>query len=100
ETFAVQLTRLSGELTNDTDEATGMITNDDTPPTVSVSNAVGAEGTNLTFTVTLSTVSGQQVLVPFSTAPGSANGATDFNPTSGTLTFLPGQTQQTISVAA
>lgn len=100
EIFAIQLTRLSGDLENNAAEAQGTILNDDAPPTVSVAAASGVEGSMLAFVVTLSTASGQNVLVPFSTVQGSATSGTDFTPTSGTLTFLPGQVQQTISVAA
>jgi CSLREA domain-containing protein len=54
------------------------------------------------FTVTLTAGSSVQVKVDFATANGSANGSatasSDYQSTSGTLTFNPGQTTQPLSV--
>jgi hypothetical protein len=52
----------------------------------------------LVFTVTLSNPSWQTINVDFATADGSAVAGTDYDAASGTLTFLPGQTTQTITV--
>src|SRR5206468_3160364 len=50
-------------------------------------------------TVSLSQPSPQTVTVAFTTVDGSATTAdNDYTPTSGTLTFAPGQTSQTITV--
>ncbi len=82
----------------------GTIIDDDGPVSVSIADATGSEGQNLSFVVTLSGPSGQTVTVPFSTAAAlSGNLATagvDYNVTSGTLTFAPGVTQQTVNVLA
>src|SRR5262249_1509531 len=61
------------------------------PPGVAVS-------TFATFTVTLSAPSTQAVSVTYATADGTAHQGTDYVATSGTLTFAPGQTVQTITV--
>jgi hypothetical protein len=54
---------------------------------------------NATFTVTLSAASGQPVTVQYSTANGTATTGSDFLTASGTLTFAPGETSKTITVA-
>jgi aryl-phospho-beta-D-glucosidase BglC (GH1 family) len=58
----------------------------------------GATTTVATFTVTLSAASNQPVTVTYSTADGTAQQGKDYVAASGTLTFAPGQTQQTIGV--
>src|SRR5439155_6862973 len=50
------------------------------------------------FTVILSTASGQTVTVNYSTADGTAAAGADYVAASGTLTFPPGSTTQTIVV--
>lgn len=76
-----------------------------TPPGISIKDASAAEpssgSTPAAFAVTLSHAFSQTITVNFSTAAGGANPATagtDYTTTSGTLTFSPGQTVQTISV--
>lgn len=76
----------------------------DTTPGVSIADATVVEGDSGTsyvdVVVTLSAVAPQDVSVAYATANGSARttGA-DYVATSGTLTFLPGETQKTIRVA-
>jgi hypothetical protein len=50
------------------------------------------------FTVTLSEPSSQVVTVDFATGNGTAAAGSDYQATSGTLTFAPGQTSQLVSV--
>jgi hypothetical protein len=78
-----------------------------TPPNVAVKDASVAEPASgsapAAFAVTLSHSFTHTVTVNYATAPdtGGANPATagsDYTPTSGTLTFNPGQTVQTVSV--
>ena len=83
--------------------ATGTITNDDTPPTISITSVSQPEGnsgtTPFVFTVSLSAASGETTTVGYSTANGTATTAdNDYVATSGTLTFAPDQTTQTITV--
>jgi hypothetical protein len=82
----------------------GTIVDDDGPVGVSIADAIGNEGDDISFLVTLSATSGQTVVVSFNTAAAlSGNLATagvDYEATSGTLTFLPGVTQQTVTVEA
>lgn len=78
------------------------ITDDDPSPTLSIADVTVTEGNsgsaNAVFTVTLSAASGQTVTVQYATADGTATAGTDYTATSGTLTFLPGETSKTISV--
>jgi cephalosporin-C deacetylase-like acetyl esterase len=74
-------------------------------PTISINDVSALEGNSgtseLTFTVTLSRTSLQQVQVNYATAensPVSAMEGTDYQAASGTLTFPPNSTSQTFSV--
>lgn len=74
------------------------------PATVSITDANVAEGNagtaNLVFTVTLSRAVSNSVSVQFQSADGTASVAGgDFHAVSGTLSFGPGETSKTISVA-
>lgn len=80
----------------------GTILNDDFPA-MSINNVHVAEGNSGTtpamFTVTLAQPSNELVTVNYATADGTATVAdNDYQATSGTLSFLPGQTSQTITV--
>ena len=70
---------------------------------LSVGDASATEGnagnTFLTFNVSLSFRSGETVTVDFATADGTAIAGTDYVATSGTLTFSPGVTSQTVTVS-
>jgi hypothetical protein len=78
---------------------TGTITDDDATPTLSVNDvSVNEAAGTATFTVTLSAASGQTVTVNYGTANSSATAGSDYTATSGTLTFAPGVTTQTITV--
>ena len=81
---------------------TGTISNDDTAPVLSVNNASVTEGnvgtTTATFTVSLSAASGLTTTVNYATADGTATAGIDYVAASGTLTFAPGQTTQSIAV--
>jgi hypothetical protein len=72
-------------------------------PTLSVADAVATEGdtgTNpMTFTVTLSGTDARPVTIGFATADGSARAPGDYQATSGTLTFNPGEVSKTVTVA-
>ncbi|HTM52406.1 MAG TPA: Calx-beta domain-containing protein, partial [Pirellulales bacterium] len=103
ETFQLVLSDAVGA-TASTSPGIATIVDDDGPVVVNIAGATGDEGQNLQFTVTLASVSGQTVIVPFNTASSlSGNIATagsDYDATSGAVTFAPGVTQQVISVHA
>ncbi|UAY74695.1 putative Ig domain-containing protein [Pseudoxanthomonas sp. X-1] len=101
ETFFVNATNVSGATVAD-GQGRGTIVNDDAVPTLSIGDAGVTEGnsgvTTATFTVGLSAASGQTVTVNYATADGTANAGSDYVARSGTLTFAPGTTAQTVSV--
>jgi hypothetical protein len=71
------------------------------PPVISIGDASVAEGKNagtFSFTVSLSRASTQAVTVAYSTANGTALAGSDYQAAAGTLTFLPGETQKSLSV--
>lgn len=82
--------------------ATGTIDNDDPLPSLSINDVTVVEGNagtvSAVFTVTLSAASGQTVSVNYASADGTAVAPGDYIATSGTLTFTPGQTTQTLTV--
>jgi hypothetical protein len=79
------------------------IEDDDQPPLITINDAVVVEGDsgtkNMQFTVSLSAVSGKTVSVGYATLGGTATSGKDFRPVSGTLTFSPGVTSRTFTVA-
>ena len=106
EAFSVVLSGASTNAGITTASASGTIANDDAqppPPTLSVSSVSALEGAGaLVFTVTLSAASSSTVSVRFATANGTATSAgktADYSSTSGTLTFNPGETSKTVTVA-
>ena len=70
------------------------------PPAISVSDAAAqeAEGAVLVFSVTLSHASSRTVTVDYATSDGTARAGSDYTASSGSLTFNPGDTSQTVSV--
>ncbi|MFM9035071.1 MAG: glycosyl hydrolase family 18 protein, partial [Mycobacterium sp.] len=104
ETFTLTLTNPSGAVVASA-VATGTITDDDvvaTLPTVSIANASVTEGNSgtatMAFTVSLSKAAAGAVTVGYATANGTAGAGQDYTATSGTLTFAPGVTTQTVNV--
>ncbi len=101
ETFVVNLTNPTNATISD-NQGIGTITDNDPIPTLAFANVTVIEGdagaANATFTVTLSAASGKTVTVDYATADGTATSPADYTPTSGTLTFTPGQTSKTIDV--
>jgi hypothetical protein len=87
-------------------QGTGTILDDDDSPTLSIADVTLDEGTSDTvlttpfeFTVTLSEASDRTVTVDFFTEDDSAVSTSDYESQSGTLTFLPGETEKMITVA-
>ncbi len=83
--------------------AIGTIVGDDPFPQISISDAGGFEQGNggvgtMTFNVTLSNASANPIFVDFATADFTANVDVDYRFRSGTLTFAPGETLQTITI--
>jgi len=101
ETFFVNLTAVGTAAISD-GQATGTITDDDNPPTISVADATVVEGnsgqSNLAFVITLSAPSSLPVTVTYTTTAGTATAGTDFESISSTVTIQPGQTSATVNV--
>ena len=101
ETFSVTLSAPNNATI---DDGTGIVTisDDDAPPTITITDASVTEGnsgtTPATFTVTLSHASGNSVTVQYATANGTATAGADYTPGSGTLTFNPGVMSLPIAV--
>lgn len=77
----------------------GTIQDDDAPPTLSVGDvAVVESGGSATFTISLSAASGRTVTVSHATSNGTATAPADYTSTSGSTSFAPGVTAQTVSV--
>jgi len=74
------------------------ITDDDATPSLSVAPSQAVEGSAMTFTVSLSAASAKPVSVGYATSRGTTV-ATDFTAANGTLSFAPGTTTKTVTVA-
>ena len=78
--------------------SSGTITDDDAPPTVSISDATESFGT-VTHTLTLSQASGKTITVQVDSANGSKTAGTHYTAiVAQTVTFNPGETEQTVQV--
>ena len=102
ETFTVTLSNPSSNAKISRVIAAGTIEDDDGVPSLSVADAAAREGRNVEFTVSLSAQSVREVTVDWATSVETGDAAvsgTDFRAGSGTLTFDPGETEQTVSVS-
>jgi chitinase len=83
-------------------QATATIVSSVQLPSLTVGDITVTNGASATtsgvFTVNLSAASGSPVTVNYTTADSSATAGSDYTATSGTLTFAPGQTSQTLTV--
>jgi hypothetical protein len=72
------------------------------PPSLRINDVTVSEGNTGDvagdFTVTLSAASTEAITIAYATSNGTATSGSDFNSTSGTLTFAPGETSETITV--
>ena len=98
ETVLVNLSSPTNGATITAAQGSGTINDNDVA--FAISNATGAmEGGTLTFTVTKAGTTSSSYSVNYATANGTATSGSDYTATSGTLTFLPGDTTKTITVA-
>ena len=103
ETFTVTLSNPSDAMLATDPTATGTIDDDDDPATLGFEDdAEASEGDDVTFTLTLSPVSDREVTVNWATSVetgDTATAGTDFTAVPATtLTFMPGDTTQTVTV--
>ncbi|UPY36285.1 Calx-beta domain-containing protein [Sediminicoccus sp. KRV36] len=105
EAFSVQLSAPIGARILD-GRATGMIADNDhdpspaTPPSIAIADYTTAEGdaglTHMRIVLTLSKASTETVTVRYASEDVTAKGGVDYEVLSGTVTFAPGETSQTI----
>ena len=102
ETFAVNLATPVGATLQD-GQGVGTIIDDDAAPTLAIGDATIGEGNSgsasVAFVVTLSAVSGKSITVSYATSNGTALSGSDYTTSSGSLTFAPGATAQSVLVA-
>jgi subtilisin-like proprotein convertase family protein len=103
QTLTLTLSNPSGAFAKISDaQGTGTITNDDAAPAISIGNVTVTEGdagtVTASFPVTLSIVSGFQADVDYATVAGTATAGSDYQSSSGTLAFAPGQTTKQVDV--
>jgi RHS repeat-associated protein len=100
--FGVNLSNPSNALIAD-DRGEVTIFDDDASPFITINDTSVTEGdagtVNAIFTVTLASPSSRVITVDFTTVDGTAVAGIDYQTLSGTLTFNPGETTQTIEVA-
>lgn len=97
ETFSVHLSGAQGAKIAD---GTGVVTIVDDEPRLSIYGAWAYQWDGvMTFTVTLAAASDQAVTVNYATRDGTAVAGEDYQAAAGTLTFAPGETTKTITVA-
>lgn len=100
--YAIYTANADGSSTTATQITSTGVANPDWQPIVpklAVNDVrVKEKTTTARFTVTLSGASEQSVTVDYATANGTAKAPADYTTTTGTLTFEPGQTTQTIPV--
>ena len=101
ETFTVDLSAPAGATVGDT-QGLGTITDDDGQPSILITDVLQAEGnggtTPFAFTVTLSHPNATPVTVNYTTNPGTATEGTDYADATGTVTFVPGDVSEIITV--
>jgi hypothetical protein len=102
ETFFVNLSNPQNATILD-GQGVGTILNDDPQPRISISDLAEFEGnagtTDFVLATSLSNPSYQTITVDFATADGSAIvGDNDYVATSGTITFAPGDTSESVTV--
>lgn len=101
ETFFINLSNVVNAPLLDA-QGLGVIIDDDLTPTITVTDAFVQEGDsgtkNAVFTLTLSAATGIPVSINYATQEGTAKEGSDYVGVSGTVTFAPFQTIQTIVV--
>lgn len=103
ETVIITLSNPTGGVTiGSPNSAVLTILDDDSPPTISISDVTLPEGNGpnqLLFNITLSTPTGQPVTVRYSTANGTALAGSDYTSViAGLVTFNPGETLKQIAI--
>lgn len=100
ETFTVTLSAPFGGVLGSITAHTHTIIDNDFPPVVAFpsSSSGGLESSSAQISVALSAASGRTITVQYQTGNGTASAPGDYTAVSGTLTFVPGDTLETITV--
>jgi hypothetical protein len=99
ETFVVNLSNVTNGTIGDA-QAVGTIYDNEGPPTIVATDVAADEDAGtLSFGVLLTNTSTSTITVSYATSGGTAVAGTDFTSASGGLTFTPGQSSKTISLA-
>jgi CSLREA domain-containing protein len=98
ETFQVNLSSPVNATIAD-GQGIGTVIDDDAAPSVSIGDVTAAESETAVFTVTLSNASGATVTVDYATANGTAAAGQDYFAAAGQLTFAPGDTTKSVTIA-
>jgi hypothetical protein len=102
ETFDIGLSDATGaELGSPSSAVISILDNDSPPPTPTIHMNVGppvTEGDTATVTVTVDPPSNDWVYVNYATSDDTATAGNDYDSTSGSLQFYPGQTSQTFTI--
>jgi hypothetical protein len=96
ENFTMNLSSPTGGAAIGTGAATGTINDNDSAPTLSISDAEGTEGGTLTFIVTKT--GSASATVNYATSNGSAVAPGDYGAASGTLNFAATDATKTITI--
>ena len=99
ETLSLNLSGPTGGATLADALGVGTITDNDPPPAFSVNDVTATEGGTLTFTVLKTGATTSSHNVTYGTANGTAFAGSDYTTAGGTLTFAPGDTSKTVSIA-
>ena len=99
QSFTVNISGLTN-VTTSTNSGSVNITDLDSPPTISISNAstVAEEAGSTSFTLNLSHKTVQTVGVNYTTSNGTAVSGSDYTLKSGSINFAPGEITKTITV--
>ncbi|WP_396212917.1 beta strand repeat-containing protein, partial [Flavobacterium sp.] len=97
ETFNVAITTTYTETININDTAIGTIIDNDPAPTITIGDASNNEGSPISFPITLSNPSSQDITITFNLTNGTA-GNDDYTTTPVTITIPAGQTTGTVVI--
>ena len=102
ESFTVSLSSPTGGAVIGDGSATGTIADNDSggdPVSFAIGDATATEGNALTFTITRSGSTGSSHTLSYASGDSSAVAGADYSSTSGSLTFLSGETSKTVTVS-
>ena len=103
ENFFVNLSNAINATISDPQGVVTIVNDDGTSPAISINDVTVTEGdvgtSPATFTVTMSAASGQTVTANYTTFDNTATAPADYISATGTVTFAPGTTTQTVNVS-